>query len=240
LRGGLDLFHYPGMPALGRFQEFSVPATDIRASLDFYTTLGFTELATGDVRTHHYAVVTDGRIAVGLHEGYLEKTALSFVRPELAAYVRSPEMAHTELLFQRLGIEDFHEVGFYGPDGELIVMMEARTFSQMLLDDVPPPVVGYLTEISLPSPEPLKSLAFWQEAGFMVDGQTDNAITLIAPGVRLGLRASLAGGRPALQFMAADRDTLIANLEKESIGSTPTNTGLRLTAPEGTPLLIDL
>lgn len=240
MRGGLDLFHYPGMPALGRFLEFSVPATDIRASLDFYATLGFTELATGDVRTYHYAVVTDGRIAVGLHADNLAEAALSFVRPELAAYVRDLEMLRIALVFQRLGVEDFHEVGLYGPDGELIVMMEARTFSQMLLDDVPPPMLGCSTEISLPSPEPLKSLAFWQEAGFMVDGQTEDAMTLIAPGVRLGLRASLAGGRPALQFKAADRDTLIAYLEKESIGSTPTNTGLRLTAPEGTPLLIDL
>ena len=53
---------------LGRFLEFSVATPDIRASLDFYTDLGFSSAEVGDAWPHPYAVVTDGRICLGLHQ----------------------------------------------------------------------------------------------------------------------------------------------------------------------------
>ncbi len=53
---------------LGRFLEFSLATPDVRASLDFYTRLGFSEAEVGEAWPHPYAVVTDGRICLGLHQ----------------------------------------------------------------------------------------------------------------------------------------------------------------------------
>jgi len=53
---------------LGRFLEFSLATPDIRASLDFYTGLGFSSADVGDAWPHPYAVVTDGRICLGLNK----------------------------------------------------------------------------------------------------------------------------------------------------------------------------
>ncbi|TDJ47077.1 MAG: hypothetical protein E2O52_03670 [Gammaproteobacteria bacterium] len=58
-----------------------MPTDDIQASLEFYQRLDFTELNVNDVRTHYYAVVTDGRIAVGLHaEGCMSRPCHLFCR----------------------------------------------------------------------------------------------------------------------------------------------------------------
>ena len=60
----------------GKFLEFSVPTPDIQASLNFYCELGFCELSVRDVRDYHYGVVTDGRIAIGLHAGGLDQDSI--------------------------------------------------------------------------------------------------------------------------------------------------------------------
>ena len=73
------------MSGIGTFLELSVPTDDIQASLEFYQRLGFTELTVNDIRTHYYAVVTDGRIAIGLHAGGFDEPALSFVVEGAAA-----------------------------------------------------------------------------------------------------------------------------------------------------------
>ena len=47
---------------LGRFLEYSIATPDIRASLEFYAKLGFSQAEVGEAWPHPYAVVTDGRI----------------------------------------------------------------------------------------------------------------------------------------------------------------------------------
>ena len=54
---------------LGRFLEYSLATPDIRASLDFYTKLGFSQAEVGEAWPHPYAVVTDGRICLGTASG---------------------------------------------------------------------------------------------------------------------------------------------------------------------------
>ena len=53
---------------LGRFLEYSIATPDIRASLEFYAKLGFSQAEVGEAWPHPYAVVTDGRICLGLHQ----------------------------------------------------------------------------------------------------------------------------------------------------------------------------
>lgn len=227
------------MDSVGRFMELSVPTADIQASLAFYHRLGFAELETGDIRTHHYAVVTDGRIAIGLHGGQIEAVGLTFVKPDLAAYARQLVAEGVELYFQRLGAEQFHELGFYSPDGHLLVLMEAPTFARAQLNDVQPPVLGSSTEISLGCRNLARSAAFWHGAGFIpdIDAEADK-VEMLATGIKLGLRDDLREVEPALRFAPTDSSSVLQFLATHDIQVQPAPDGHRLTAPEGTVLLL--
>jgi len=58
----------PVAPCWDDSWSFSLSTPDIQASLDFYLGLGFTSAEVGDAWSHPYAVVTDGRICLGLHQ----------------------------------------------------------------------------------------------------------------------------------------------------------------------------
>jgi hypothetical protein len=74
--------HADTLPA--RFLELSIATPDIRSSLSFYGKLGFYEADVGDAWPHPYAVVSDGRIVLGLHEHPDFVSSLTFVRPDLS------------------------------------------------------------------------------------------------------------------------------------------------------------
>jgi catechol 2,3-dioxygenase-like lactoylglutathione lyase family enzyme len=227
------------MGAFGRFLELSVPTGDILKSLAFWRALGFAELPTGDIRRHHYAVVTDGAIAIGLHAGGIEEPALSFVRPNLAKQVRALEEAGREFEFVRLGAEEFHEAALRSPDGHLILMMEARTFSPGAANDGLAPQLGRCIEICLACRDPEASRAFWEAAGFIAGEPGDSGeLRLIAPGAALGLRAAGRTGTLALRFEPGDADVALATLAAKGFTPTRTAEGLVLKSPEGLLLIL--
>jgi catechol 2,3-dioxygenase-like lactoylglutathione lyase family enzyme len=76
---------------LGRFLEFSLPTSDIQASLDFYSRLGFSQAEVGDAWPHPYAVVTDGRITLGLHQEAIPAPSMTFIKPDLLKHLDSLE-----------------------------------------------------------------------------------------------------------------------------------------------------
>ena len=78
---------------LGRFLEYSIPTPDIRASLDFYGKLGFSQAQVGETWAHPYAVVTDGRLHLGLHQLATAVPALTFVKPDLLRATRCARRA---------------------------------------------------------------------------------------------------------------------------------------------------
>ena len=53
---------------LGTFHEISLAVRDVRASVEFYERLGFTQATTTDTCPHPYGVLTDGRLFIGLHQ----------------------------------------------------------------------------------------------------------------------------------------------------------------------------
>lgn len=214
------------MTILGRFLEYSVPAPDIAASASFYHQLGFTALATGDIRAHHYAVFTDGRIAIGLHGSGLAEPALTFVLPGLAARARALEALGFEIEFARLGSEEFHELGVRGPAGELLLVIEARTFSPGLGGEVPAPVLGRLEAIGVGAKDRRAAAAFWEGAGLVPDD--DEGLRLVAPGLRLALDEARG-----LRFRGADAAALGAVAERTGLEPRPTETGIELETPEG-------
>ena len=152
---------------LGRFLEISVRTPDILESLAFYQSLGFVQAHVGDVRTHPYAVVTDGRLNLGLHACELAAPALTWVHPDLAPHAGQIESLGIELDFSRLGEDAMHELGFRDPSGQQVTLVEARTFSAPPAGEVRASSLGYFEEFGVPVTDLARSTAFWDALGFV-------------------------------------------------------------------------
>jgi len=134
---------------LGRFLEISCHAPDVLASLSYYESLGLTQATVGDIWRHPYAVITDGQVAIGLHAYPFDGPALTWIRPDLTRYAREIEAQGIELQFLKAGEDQFNELGFLDPDGQMITLLEARTFSPP--STMPPiPLIGFFQEYRFP------------------------------------------------------------------------------------------
>jgi len=133
----------------GRFLELGLAAPDILESLHFYRTLGFTELAVGEVWPHKYAVVTDGRIFIGLHEHPVDSPVITLVQPSLRQHVLTLQDAGTPFELTRLGEDEFNLAVLHDPDGLAVMLVEARTYSPA--PETPPAsLLGECLELALP------------------------------------------------------------------------------------------
>lgn len=227
------------MGAFGKFLEVSVPTVDILRSLDFYRGLGFIELTTGDIRAWHYAVVTDGCITIGLHAGGIEEPALSFVRPNLARQVQALEAAGHDFEYRRLGADEFNEAAIRSPDGQLILLLEARTFSSGDDGNGRRSLIGHCVEVTLGCAEPSRTRTFFENAGFLpVDESEADVVRLHTPGITLGLRESMHPAAAVLRFAAEDVRHVRRLLEEKNLPVARGPDGHVLRAPEGTRLVI--
>ena len=233
---------------LGRFLEFSLATPDIQASLDFYTRLGFSQAEVGEAWSHPYAVVTDGRICLGLHQEAIPAPSITFVKPDLLKHLDALEKQGLKFEFRRLGNDVFNEVGWLDPSGQLIRLIEARTFSPSKRVGTDTSKCGYFLEIALPTPILDMSKAYWEEFGFVGIDETDDPlphVSCTSDFIDLGLYDPAHLRRSTLRFEADDVGGTLARLAE--IGISPTGEipqPLRtmpaavLIAPEGTPILL--
>lgn len=155
------------MPQLGRFLEIGLSVPDVLASLEFYESLGFTQATVGDAWNHPYAVVTDGRLHLGLHGRAFAAPALTWVQPELARHAIELETRGIDLACTRLGEDIFHEIGFTDPSGQMITLVEARTFSPPAVQPGHMSRLGYFEEYGIPTQDLQASTTFWDTLGFV-------------------------------------------------------------------------
>ena len=233
---------------LGQFLEFSLPTPDIQASLEFYLKLGFTEATVGETWTHPYAVVTDGRICLGLHQHAEMAATLTFVKPGLLQHTRVLESLGVEFEYRRLGNDVFNEIGWSDPSGQMIRLIEARTFSPAKRPSSQRSRCGYFLEVALPSPELDAAKTYWEKFGFVGMDELDDVlphISCTSDFIDLGLygRQSLQGF--ALRFETENLEgalTQIGQVGVEPISRSPLklpkSRAQVLLAPEGTPLLL--
>jgi len=152
---------------LGRFLEVSVRAPDILESLAFYEKLGFVQARVGDTRPHPYAVVTDGRLCLGLHACEIESPSLTWVHPDLVVHAARFESLGIELDFSRLGEDAFHELGFRDPSGQQVTLIEARTFSAPPAGEARASSLGYFEEFGIPVADLARATTFWDSLGLV-------------------------------------------------------------------------
>lgn len=231
-----------------RFLELSLGTPDIRASLAFYSELGFTTADVGDAWHHPYAVVTDGRLWLGLHEEAEFVNSTTFVKPGLLAQLHDLEKLGIELDFAHLGDDVFNEVGWHDPAGNMIRLVEARTFSPA------PPVAGmgslcgYFVEIGLPAADREVAKEHWEQFGFVGIEEPDAAlphVSCTSDGVDIGLYDPVHIGAPSLLFEVDDCAATLERLGAAGIspsgrlpGPLKQRQAAQLRSPEGTLILL--
>jgi catechol 2,3-dioxygenase-like lactoylglutathione lyase family enzyme len=233
---------------LGRFLELSLATPDIQASLDFYVKLGFSQAQVGDAWPHPYAVVTDGRIHLGLHQTEMPATSITFVKPDLLKQLDVLERLGVDFEFRRVGNEVFNEVGWFDPSGQLIRLIEARTFSPIKRAVSDMSLCGYFLEIALPAPEPERSKSYWEQFGFVGIEELDDRlphISCTSDFIDLGLYEPAHLRCCTLRFEVEDVGGTLARLSQLGLASSGERPpALRqlsaavLMAPEGTHLLL--
>ncbi len=231
-----------------RFLEISIHAPEIRDSLAFYESLGFVQAPVGEALRHPYAVVTDGRLFLGLHGQPMASPALTFVMPRLMHGVDELEHMGIELEELKLGNEVFNRVSFRDPCGQAVNVFEARTFSPPQFDTQPATTCGYFSEYGLPVREQGPMRVFWEALGFVAwDEQSEpfarTAIT--SDHLNLALYRSRAFRQPVLTFEDPDMRERLARLKERGFrlsDEMPDNLddscNAILIAPEGTRLLL--
>jgi len=225
-----------------------VATPDIRSSLDFYTRLGFSQAEVGEAWSHPYAVVTDGRICLGLHQEEIPAPSLTFVRPDLLKHLEAFESRGIEFEFRHLGDDVFNEVGWFDPSGQLVRLIEARTFSPSKRQATETSQCGYFLEIAIPARDRESAKAYWEGFGFVGLDELDDRlphISCTSDFLDLGLYHPADVRRMALRFQVDDVGGALAKLAHVGIlpgGELPP--ALRgepaavLEAPEGTPILL--
>lgn len=189
---------------LDTFLEIGIETDDIAEAFDELCSLGFSFINVGDIRNHGYAVVSDGRICIALHETTQAGPWVSFVRPNLESYVRALRRQNIELETARLGQDEFHEVEFRDPNEQLVTLVEARTFSPVTGEDVTTSFCGTFLEYSLATASLEDSARFWNGLGLDAEAEGSEPhpwLRLRGAGLAIGLHES-ALFQPGLTFTA--------------------------------------
>lgn len=233
---------------IGRFLEISLYTPEIRESLAFYESLGFVQARVGEVFKHPYAVVTDGRLFLGLHGQPVASPALTFVMPRLMHGIEQLEQLGIEFEDLKLGNEVFNRASFRDPSGQCVNVVEARTFSPPQFDTQPATTCGYFTEFGLPAREQGPMRIFWEALGFVAwdeEPEPFARMAITSDHLNLSLYRSRAFRQPLLTFEDRDMRERLARLKERGFAlsdempdSLDESCNAVLVAPEGTRLLL--
>jgi len=233
---------------LGRFLEVSIHTPDIQESLRFYESLGFVQTTVGEIWTHPYAVVTDGRLFIGLHGRECPPLALTYVHPNLAQHVARLQSLGIEFNSEHFASDSFHEASFADPHGLRINVLEARTFSPPAIESGQQSTCGYFSELGVPVRDYKMGREFWESLGFVgMEPETEPLprLSLTGDHFNVGLYRSRALRQPVLTFEDTDMPERFARLRErkfrlsdEMPDSLDAASNAILIAPEGTRLLL--
>jgi catechol 2,3-dioxygenase-like lactoylglutathione lyase family enzyme len=233
---------------LGRFHEISIATTDIRASVEFYERLGFTQAETSDTYTHPYGVLTDGRVFLGLQQRRFAAPALTFVHEGVAAFASELEAAGITLDFRHVGDEVFNEIGFQDPFGQHVRVLEARTYSPVTRRPEELSLCGYFTEYSLPAAKFADAQAFWEPLGFVATAEPDAPyahLPLTSDHLDIAFHQPRTLDRPMLVFRDPGMRERLARIRAQGVKESaelprglPAAANALIEAPEGTVMLL--
>ncbi len=232
---------------LGRFLEISLAATDVAESLAFYEALGFVQASVGEAWPHPYAVVTDGRLCLGLHGLHFESPLPTWVAPSLRDQLDTLTTLGVTIEEARLDDLSLHQALLRDPSGQSLRLLEARTFSPPALSPAYASSLGYFEEFAIATRDLGVASAFWESMGFVAFEPVVEPLPKVVAAssdLNVGLYA-IDLPAPVLVFSAATMQERIASLRDQGYRfaqrlprELAAMGAAMLEAPEGTRLLL--
>jgi catechol 2,3-dioxygenase-like lactoylglutathione lyase family enzyme len=233
---------------LGRFHEIGIATDDIRESVAFYESLGFTQATTTDTWSHPYGVLTDGRLFIGLHQRRAASPSLTFVLPGIASRLAGFEGLGVALTSCKTGSDVFNEIAFLDPFGQSVKVLEARTYSPVAREPAEVSLCGYFDGISMPVRDFEAAKLFWEPLGFVATEESENPyvhLPLTSDHLDIAFHRPRTFDVPMLVFRDPDMPARIAQLREQGTrisdelprGLDPTGNAL-IESPDGTSILL--
>lgn len=222
-------------------------AADVAESLAFYESLGFVQASAGEAWPHPYAVVTDGRLSLGLHGTDFENPLPTWVAPSLRELVAA--LAALGVIIEDAQLDDvsMHRALLRDPSGQPLRLLEARTFSSPALEPAHVSALGYFEEFAIATTDLSAASAFWERLGFVAFEPVREPFTRVVAASRdlnVGLYA-IDLRAPVLVFSDAampERIERLRDLGHRFASHVPRELAAMgaalLEAPEGTQLLL--
>ena len=204
---------------LGQLLGFAIHAHPAAATLELFESLGFQRLPVGGVGGGPYAAMWDGAVALALHEDEIESPVPTFVRPDLKAHVRAFRRRGANFRFTELADDEFHRAGFLDPEGRLVVLVEARTFSPGPREHARVRACGEFLEWSVSTRSIAASERYWAALGLgrVAEGPAPHPwVRLAGHGLVLGLHET-ANLSPGLTFAARELDARVEYLAAKDL-----------------------
>lgn len=230
---------------LGAFLEISLSVRDVLDAVRFYEQLGFREALSGEVWTHPYAVLGDGRLYLGLHRYEFPSPSLTFVLPELKRRLADLEAAGVGFEFCKVSDDEFHEAGFFAPDAQMVTLLEARTYSPLPVAGREGSLCGYFSEYRLAVRDRAAAQRRWEALGFVATqtGEAPPRSVVSTRGLNIALWQSAEPAHPALVFVNERLEECAARLRERGCGvermrDADGEEALVLAAPQGPRLII--
>ncbi|HEX4619701.1 MAG TPA: hypothetical protein VH135_08215, partial [Steroidobacteraceae bacterium] len=152
-----------------------------------------------------------------------------------------------ELTLRRVGEDVFNEIGFEGPHGESVRVIEARTYSPAERGPGEVSRCGDFAEVSLPAADFAAARAFWEPLGFVATDEVETPyvrLPLTSDHLDLAFHRPRTCDAPLVVFRAPDMARRIDELRTLGVAEEalprgmPRDGNALLTSPEGTRLLL--
>jgi catechol 2,3-dioxygenase-like lactoylglutathione lyase family enzyme len=167
---------------LGRFLEYSLATPDIRASLDFYGKLGFSQAEVGETWLASLRG-RDGRQNLSRSAPRRDAgAALTFVKPDLLKHAEALE-THWEWNSSFAASATMYSTKSAGsiPAASWSGSSRRALFRRASGSDTNTSKCGYFLEIALPTPSPEAAKAYWEQFGFVGIDETDDPACRMYP-----------------------------------------------------------
>jgi hypothetical protein len=144
--------------------------------------------------------------------------------------------------------DTFNEIGFRDPDGQGVIVLEARTYSPVTRPPEETSLCGYFTEYSMPGSDFEAARQFWEPLGFVATEEPDAPyahLPLTSDHLDIAFHRPRIQDRPMLVFRDANMRERLARIRALGVKETgelprglPAAANALIEAPEGTPLLL--
>ncbi|MCK6626148.1 MAG: response regulator [Anaerolineae bacterium] len=219
---------------LGNKVEMSLAVADLSESLSFYEKLGLKKVDEGE-KPYPWAVVSDGRFYLGLHQQMFSSPTLSYFTlhglsermdhlPKLGVKLDNVQklapvqgMQNNELLY---GLK-FITAEFKSPEGQRVLLAHRSSN----VETTPSGRKFYTkydgsTELSLPTQDLNAALAYWRQLGFecVTEGDQPYPWAILSDGlIRLGLHQTPKLTQPTLTYFAPNMPERLKRMRRRGI-----------------------